>query len=133
VLENEIQLRINESQPQSTVLTYEEYRAVSGVFQKIDPHLPLPQRVCPPPAPKAGGTHSPGGEGVGCQYFIILEDAKHRIGLLQYNLSTVSTCRRLCPAINLDGGANVHSTITVLLEGLYFAGSRLLRFHIFYF
>jgi hypothetical protein len=36
-------------------------------------------------------------------------------------------------AISLDGGANVHSTIRVLLEGLYFAGSRLLRFHIFYF
>jgi hypothetical protein len=25
------------------------------------------QRVCPPPAPMAGGTHSPGGEGVGGQ------------------------------------------------------------------
>ncbi len=36
------------------------------------------QRVCPPPA------HSPGGEEVN-----ILKDARHRIGLLQYNLSTV--------------------------------------------
>jgi hypothetical protein len=38
------------------VLTYVEYRAVSGVFQNI---------------------------------VNILEDARHRIGLLQYNLSTV--------------------------------------------
>ena len=35
---------------------------------------------------KGGGTHSPGGEGGGGVY--ILEDARHRIGLLQYNLST---------------------------------------------
>ncbi len=33
-------------------------------------HPPSTQRVCPPPAPKAGGaTHSPGGEGLGGQYF----------------------------------------------------------------
>ncbi len=38
------------------------------------------QRVCPHPAPTAGGTHSPGDEG----------DGRHRIGLLQYNLSTCS-------------------------------------------
>jgi hypothetical protein len=70
------------------VLTYVDYRTVSGVFQNIDPP-PTPlstQRVCPPPAPKAGGTHSPGGEGGGGVN--ILEDASHRIGLLQYNLST---------------------------------------------
>ncbi len=36
------------------VLTYIEYRAVSGVFRTIDPPLST-QRVCPPPAPKAGG------------------------------------------------------------------------------
>jgi hypothetical protein len=40
------------------VLIYVEYRAVSGVFQTIDPPTPLStQRVCPPPAPKAGGAH----------------------------------------------------------------------------
>jgi hypothetical protein len=54
------------------VLTHKEYRAVSGVFRTIDPP-PTPlstQRVCPPPAPpKTGDTHSPGGEGVGRQYF----------------------------------------------------------------
>ncbi len=38
---------------------YVEYRAVSVSTQ----------RVCPPPAPKAGGPHSPGGEGVVGQYF----------------------------------------------------------------
>ncbi len=30
-------------------------RAVSGVFQNIDPPPPLHQRLCPPNAPKAGG------------------------------------------------------------------------------
>jgi len=48
------------------MVTYVEYRAVSGVFQNIDPH---PSRVWPPPAPEAGGTPSPGDEGVGGQYF----------------------------------------------------------------
>ncbi len=50
-------------------IKYVEYRAVSGVFQNIDPPHPLStQRVCPPfppKAPKAKGTNSPGGEGVG--------------------------------------------------------------------
>jgi hypothetical protein len=40
------------------VLTYIEYSAVSGVFRTIDPHPLSPQRVCPPPAPKAGGGHT---------------------------------------------------------------------------
>jgi hypothetical protein len=54
------------------VLTHVEYRAVSDVFQNIDPPPLSPssnQRVCPPPAPKARGTHSPDGEGMGSQYF----------------------------------------------------------------
>jgi hypothetical protein len=68
---------------------YIEYRAVSGVFQHIDPPHPLStQRVCPPPAPKAGGgvhtRREVRGWGVN-----ILEDARHWIGLLQYNPSTV--------------------------------------------
>ncbi len=36
------------------VLTYVEYRAVSGVFQNI-PHPVSTQRVCHPPAPKEEG------------------------------------------------------------------------------
>jgi hypothetical protein len=36
------------------VLTYVEYRAVSGVFQNIDPHPLSTQRVCPPRI-KGGG------------------------------------------------------------------------------
>ncbi len=50
---------------------YVEYRAVSDVFQNIDPPPPLH-----PASALAGGaligagvTHSPGGEGVGGQYF----------------------------------------------------------------
>ncbi len=65
------------------VLTYVEYRAVSEAFQNIDPPPPiLPKR--------RGRTHSPGGEGVGGQYFGILEDARHWIGLLPFNSSTES-------------------------------------------
>ncbi len=45
------------------------------------------QRVCPPPAPKAGDTHFRGGGGVG-GHLNILEDARHWIGHLQYSLST---------------------------------------------
>jgi hypothetical protein len=68
------------------VLTYVEYRAVSGVFQNIDPPSPsTPSECVLPPHQRRGGTHSPGGGG-GVN---ILEDARHWIGLLQYNLSTV--------------------------------------------
>ncbi len=37
------------------VLTYIEYRAVSGVFRTIDPPTPSPTSECVLPAPKAGG------------------------------------------------------------------------------
>jgi hypothetical protein len=52
---------------QHKVLTYAEYRAVSGVFQTIDPSPLSTQRVCPPPAPKAGGwgVHTRRAVGVG--------------------------------------------------------------------
>jgi hypothetical protein len=49
-------------------LTYVEYRAVSGVFQNIDTRR----------AERGWGVN-------------ILEDARHWIGLLQYNLSTTRT------------------------------------------
>jgi hypothetical protein len=53
----------------------------------LTPHPLSTQRVCPLPAPKAGwgGTHSPSGKGWGVN---ISEDARHWIGLLQYNPST---------------------------------------------
>jgi hypothetical protein len=81
------------------VLIYVEYRAVSGVFQNIDPPPPYqPASVYPPPLVR-GRTHLLGGEGVGGQYFgrrqtqlctlHILEDARYWIGLLQCNLSTI--------------------------------------------
>jgi len=76
------------SGPQSTYnLTYIEYRGVSGVFRTIAPP-PSAQRVCPPPAPKGGGTQlhtRRAARGVGGN---ILEEVSHWIGLLQYNLST---------------------------------------------
>ncbi len=52
------------------VLTYIVYRAVSGVFQTIDPPTPSPPSECVlPPYQRREGTHSPGDEGVGGQYF----------------------------------------------------------------
>ena len=61
------------------VLTYVEYRAVSCVFQNIDPHPLSTQSVSSPPAPKAGVHTRRAVRGVGGQYF---KDARHRIGLL---------------------------------------------------
>ncbi len=47
-----------------------EYRAMPGVFRSIDPPPPLhPASVSSPRTKRGGGTHSPGGEGVGGQYF----------------------------------------------------------------
>ncbi len=67
------------------VLTYIEYRAVPGVFQNIDPHPLLHPASVSSPRSK-GGRYTLagrwGGWGVN-----ILEDASHRIGLLQSNLS----------------------------------------------
>jgi hypothetical protein len=70
------------------VLTYIEYRAVFGVFQTIDPPPLSTQRVCPPPAPKAGGCTVHTRRAVRGWEVNILEDARHWIGLLQYNPST---------------------------------------------
>ncbi len=74
--------------PQSTVLTYVEYRAASGVFQNIDPPPPSPPSECVLPPHQRRGVHTRravGGWGGGVN---ILEDARHWIGLLRYNLST---------------------------------------------
>jgi hypothetical protein len=61
---------------------------MSLVFQKMTPHPPLrPASLSSPPPPtKAGGTHSPGGEGDGGSIFWKTRD----IGLPSYsnNLST---------------------------------------------
>jgi hypothetical protein len=71
------------------VLTYVECRAVSGVIQNIDPPPPPPppsECVLPPHQRLGeGGTHSPGGEGVGGQYF-------GGIISLQLDLCTIGSC-----------------------------------------
>ncbi len=43
------------------VITYIEYKTVSGVFRTIDPppHPLSTERVCPPPHQRPGGKHSP--------------------------------------------------------------------------
>jgi hypothetical protein len=53
------------------VLTFIEYRAVSGVFRTIDPppSAPICSKCVLPPHQRRGDTHSQGGEGVGGQYF----------------------------------------------------------------
>jgi hypothetical protein len=49
---------------------------MSGFFQNIDPHPLTARRVCTPRLLWGGGRkHLLGGEGVGGQYFDILEDA----------------------------------------------------------
>jgi hypothetical protein len=70
------------------VLTYVEYRAVSGVFQNIDPPPPSPPSECVlPPAPKAGGTPSLGPvREVGGSIFWKTPD----IGLASYSI--ISLC-----------------------------------------
>ncbi len=80
------------------VLTDLEYRAVSGVFQNIGPHPLSTQRVCPPPAPKAGA-YTLAGQGGG-QYFGRRQTLDW---LLQYNLSTV--CGYHTVAVGLSGEA----------------------------
>ncbi len=64
------------------VLTYVEYRNVSGVFQNIDPHPPLHPASVSFPRTKGGGTHSPGGEGRGGSIFWKTPD----IGLACYSI-----------------------------------------------
>ncbi len=111
--------------PYQKVVTYVEYRALSGVFQNIGlpkywPPTPLStQRVCPPPAPKAGEYTLAG------QWVNILEDARHWIGLLQYNLSTGHTfehivCRaRRRPSLLAPGEASGDSSLRVNTPGLF--------------
>jgi hypothetical protein len=78
-----------------TTGTYVEYRAVSGVFQNIDPPPPLHPANVSSPRTKGGGVHTRQvlrGWGVN-----ILEHTRHRIGLLQYYLSATTS-------INNTGG-----------------------------
>jgi hypothetical protein len=65
------------------VLTYIEYRAVSGVFRTIDPHPLSTQRVCLPHAPKVGGGGVHTRRAVWEWGVNISEDARHWIGLLK--------------------------------------------------
>jgi hypothetical protein len=72
------------------VLTYIEYRAVSDVFQNIDPPPPSPPSECVLPPHQRRGVHTRRAvRGWGN----ILEDARHWIGLLQCNLSTSAALR----------------------------------------
>ncbi len=68
------------------VLTYIEYRAVSGVFRTIEPPTPSPPSECVLPPPLRRGVNNRRSvRGWGDN---ISEDARHWIGLLQYNPST---------------------------------------------
>jgi hypothetical protein len=74
-------------------LTYVEYRAVSASSKILTPHPLSTQRVCPPPppTPKAGGTHSPGGEGGEGSIFW----KRHDIGLGRLASYTIISLRLL--------------------------------------
>jgi hypothetical protein len=68
------------------VLTYVEYRVVSGVFQNIDSLPTLHPASVSSHCTKGGGVHThQGGEGGGVN---ILEDARHwrDIGLVSYSI-----------------------------------------------
>ncbi len=82
------------------VLTYVEYRAVSGVLQNIYPPPPSPPSECVLPPHQRWGVLTRRAVGGGGWVVNILVDARHWIGLLQYNLSTVSPYPniRKCPA-----------------------------------
>jgi hypothetical protein len=45
------------------IVTVRGQSYVSSLPKYLPLHPPLRPRVCPPPTTKAGGTHSPGGEG----------------------------------------------------------------------
>jgi hypothetical protein len=81
------------------VLTYIEHRAVSSVFRTIDPPPPLPLASVSSPRTKGGGGYT-FGWGVN-----ISEDARHWIGLLQYN---PSTCAGVGEVEGYDGQLNSH-------------------------
>ncbi len=75
-----------------------EYRAVSDVFQNIDLPTPFPSE-CVLPLHQRRGVHTRRavrGWGVN-----ILEDARHWIGLLQYNPSTVNSIHRVSQCLSL--------------------------------
>ncbi len=73
------------------LLTYIEYRAVSGVFLTIDPPPPLDPSKWSSPRTEGGGYTLAGRWGGGGVN--ISEDARHWIDLLQYNPSTGYTHR----------------------------------------
>ncbi len=89
------------------------------------------QRVCPPPAPKAGAHTRRAVRGAGVN---ILEGAWHRIGLLHYNLST----RTLYPTYFSQGwnhGANIRGggkTVNIVFKGTQEWEFFWLRFWILY-
>jgi hypothetical protein len=74
------------------LLTYIEYRAVSGVFLTIDPPPPLDPSEWSSPCTE-GGRYTLAGRWGGGGGINISKDARHWIDLLQYNPSTGYTHR----------------------------------------
>ncbi len=109
------------------VLTYIEYRAVSGVFQTIDPPPHLHPASCPPPAPKAGGVHT----GWAVRGWGSIFRNTPDIGLASYsNLFTSITMRLIQEVPSVDGTEHHrggHRAIQRGLQGI--AGSTVLRIH----
>jgi hypothetical protein len=74
-----------QARPQCTEYIFYCKRAILFLSSsKILTPIPLfARRVCPPPATKAGGTHSPGGEGDGGREGQYFGRRENRIALLQ--------------------------------------------------
>jgi hypothetical protein len=70
------------------VLTYIEYRAVSGVVRTVDPPPLLHQASVSSPRTKGGGVHTPGRRGGGGSIFWKTPD----IGLASYSIIPLRVC-----------------------------------------
>ncbi len=82
--------RNEQCKPQSTYVCSVEYRAVSGVFQNIDPPPPPPFHTASVSSPRTkSGGYTLAGRAVSGWGVNILEDARQWVGLLQYDFSTV--------------------------------------------
>ncbi len=100
---------------EAQVFTNVEYRAVSGVFQNNYHQPPSPASECVlPPAPKAGDTHSPGGEGVVGSIFWKTPD----IGLASYSIISLrmeGSITTSAPSHSGEPTIRLHNTLTSVL------------------
>jgi hypothetical protein len=76
---------------------YLEYRRVCPLVGIGTPHPLSYKRMCPPPEPKKGGTHSPADEGVGVTIRTTGEKAYHSV----YSVPRILGCGILSTVVTL--------------------------------